>query len=163
LKYWISLPWKRDHISLFRLSFLSCFWMIWKKIWTFLRSGESRDWWRVLRPGYPAIYASFCCRSSHFQNTNLLLTINLNLILYTLLYYIYILLEIVFGGFIYLFILKVSKKKRFRGKNRWNVEGTSSCGHVMMNIFFDCWTMLNSLKYRENYSCKRNCIYAKVL
>jgi hypothetical protein len=38
------------------------------------------------------------------------------------------LLEIVFGGFIYLFMLKVSKKKRFRGKNRWNVEGTSSCG-----------------------------------
>jgi hypothetical protein len=88
-----------------------------------------------LRPGYPAIYASFCCRNSHFQNTNLLSTINLVLILYTLLYYIYILPEIVFGGFNYLVMLKVSKKMRFRSKNRWNVEGTSSCGVVMTNIF----------------------------
>jgi hypothetical protein len=107
----------------------------------------------------PSNLRTFCCRSSHFQNTNLLSKIKLILILYTLLYYIYILLEIVFGGFIYLVILKVSKKKLFRGKSRWNVEGPSSCGVVMMNI----WTMLNSLKYRGNYSCKRNCVYAKVL
>ncbi len=77
-----------------------------------------------LRPGYPVIYELFCC-DSHFLNTNLLSKRNLISILYILLYNIYIFAR---DCFIYLVMPKTSRKKKFRGKNRWNVESTSSCG-----------------------------------